>query len=204
MAKIQNVDYEAIPAKASTMRETGIQLNTELTTAYQSITDMHTNWYGKRYHALVVDFNNMIPQLNEMLELVVGEIPYTLETVANNYSKVDQGSNIVAANKTAPTKIAEITLPTDVGMKFLTTEVSTVQTNVSTNFENAKECMNTYETILGQVQWESEASEAFRTKFATLKANIISSFENIKTQFVNLMTQAQSDIQSAESSNTVQ
>ena len=85
MAKIQTVDYEAIPQKASNMRDLGMQLNNELKTAYQSIADMHNSWYGKRYCSLALDFNAMTPSLNEMLNLVVGEIPYALETVANNY-----------------------------------------------------------------------------------------------------------------------
>ena len=70
MARIMNVDYEAIPGKAQQMRSQGEELNTELTTAYQSITDMHNAWYGKRYNELVKSFNNIIPQINEMLQLV--------------------------------------------------------------------------------------------------------------------------------------
>lgn len=204
MARIQNVDYEAIPQKASNMRETGKQLNNELDMIYQSIGEMHNVWYGKRYHSLVVAFNNMIPQLNELLELVVGEIPFTLETVANNYSRVDQGMDVVAANRELIKKIIELSLPTDVGMKFITEEVSGVQQKVSTAFENAKEYMNVFEARFNEVQWESEAAENFRAKFATLKNNIVTSFETIKGDFVRLMTEAQNDIQSAESANTVQ
>lgn len=204
MAKIQSVDYEAIPQRASNMREIGIQLNNELTTAYQSITDMHNVWYGKRYQSLVLDFNAMIPQLNEMLDLVVGEIPYVLETIANNYATVDTGSTIVGAQQTAPTKIADIAIATDVGMRFLTSEVNTIQNNVSTNFDNTKELMNNFETVLNQVEWESEAAESFRARFTSLKNSIVNSIDNIRSEFVKLMQQAQDDIQNAETANTVQ
>ena len=112
MARIMNVDYEAIPGKAQQMRSQGEELNTELTTAYQSITDMHNAWYGKRYNELVKSFNNIIPQINEMLQLVVGDIPFALETVANNYSQADKGSNVTSANNTAPKKISNFTIKT--------------------------------------------------------------------------------------------
>ena len=204
MAKIQTVDYEAIPQKASNMRDLGMQLNNELKTAYQSIADMHNSWYGKRYCSLALDFNAMTPSLNEMLNLVVGEIPYALETVANNYSMVDQGANIVGANKTEPTRIADLAIPTDIGMRFITEEVSMVQTNVATNFDKSKELMNNIESVLGQVQWESEAAEAFRAKFKSLKNSIVASIDNIRSEFVKLMQQAQDDIQNAENANTVQ
>ena len=49
MAKIQNVDYEAMPRNAKQMRNLGKQLNTEVTNAYKSIENMHSSWYGKRY-----------------------------------------------------------------------------------------------------------------------------------------------------------
>ena len=102
MANITNVDYVAIPAQAQNMRALGQELNNELSTAYQSIANMHNCWYGKRYNELVKEFNNMVQQINELLELVVGEIPFALETIANNYSQADQGSNITSAAKTAP------------------------------------------------------------------------------------------------------
>ena len=137
MARIMNVDYEAIPGKAQQMRSQGEELNTELTTAYQSIADMHNAWYGKRYNELVKSFNNIIPQINEMLQLVVGDIPFALETVANNYSQADKGSNVTSANNTAPKKISNLSLSNDVGMKFLTSEVSSTQSKVSTNFKNS-------------------------------------------------------------------
>ena len=204
MAKIQNVDYEAIPAKASAMRQAGTQLNQELLNMYQKITDMHNAWYGKRYHTLVLDFNAMVPQLNAMIDLVVSEIPFTLETVSNNYSKVDQGTNIVAATKTLPTKIVDIMIAEDVGMRFLESEVGMTRQQVSNALENAKQMMNQIDSILGQVKWQSEASEAFRTKFAQLKASITTAFDNINNQFAKLITQAQTDMQSTESANTVQ
>lgn len=204
MARIMNVDYEAIPGQAQQMRSLGQELNSELTTAYQSIADMHNAWYGKRYNELVKSFNNIVPQINELLQLVVGEIPFALETVANNYSQADKGANVTGANNTAPAKISNLTVSNDVGMKFLTSEVSATQSKVSSNFKNAKEKMNSIESAYSQIQWESEAAESFKARFQKLKGEIVSAFEEIESQFTQLMNQAQEDIQSAETANTVQ
>lgn len=204
MARIINVDYEAIPAQAQQMRTLGQDLNNELTTAYQSIADMHNSWYGQRYNALVKEFNEIIPQINELLELVVGEMPFALETVANNYSQADRGSNVTGANKTAPKKISSISISNDVGMKFLTSEVNTIQNKVSNNFKNARDKMNSIESTYARISWQSEASEAFAARFKKLKNEIVSAFENLDTQFVSLMKQTQEDIQATENANTVQ
>ena len=204
MAKIMNVDYEAIPAQASRIRSLGEDLNSQITTAYSRIQGMHKYWYGKRYNALVEEFNKIIPQINELLNLVVGEIPFALETIANNYSQADKGANVTSAQKTAPNRIADIPIHNDVGMRFITGDVQNIQSQVSANIDNATAKMNAIESIYGQIQWQSEAADAFRSTFTRLKNEIVSSFENIKSQFTKLMTQTQQDVQSAETSNTVQ
>ena len=203
MANIQNVDYEALPGQARQMRETGKGLNAELKKAYESIGTMHNSWYGKRYNELVMEFNNIIPQINQILELVVGEIPFTLETVANNYSQADRGSKVTQAVKEAPSKITELSTPNDVGMKFITEDVANVQRSVSDNFRNAKEQMNSIDAQYRKIAWESEASEAFKEAFNKLRTSIITSFDNINSSFTRLMNQTMQDIQSTENANTV-
>lgn len=202
MAKIMNVDYEAIPGQAKQIRGTAKQLNAEMTKAYNSVQEMHNSWYGNRYNELVKAFNEMIPQLNDMLTLVVTEIPFALETIANNYSQADKGANVTAASNEAPNKIANIPVSNDVGMRFITSEVASTQSQVSTNFNTARDQMNKIESIYGTISWSSEAADAFRTKFTKLKSNIVSSFENIDSQFKKLMLQAQQDVDNAETSNT--
>lgn len=204
MAKIMNVDYRAIPAQAKQIRTYGQELNSEMTTAYQSIGNMHNSWYGERYNALVKEFNSLIPEINELLELVVGEIPFALETVANNYSQADTGSNTTSAAKTAPTKISTLTISHDIGMRFMTSEVSATQQSVSNNFKKAKDKMNTIESAYGKIQWESEAATAFATKFRKIKNSIITAFESIETSFTKLMNETLANMQTTENKTTVQ
>ncbi len=203
MAKIQEVDYKAIPAKAKNMRAEGKALNKEMTNAYKSVADMHNSWYGKRYNDLVQGFNKMIPDINEMLKLVVQDIPYALETVANNYSQADTGSKATSASNEAASKITNLSTHNDVGMKFLTSNVEQLRSQVSKNFKNAKGQMDKIETAFKQIKWESEAASIFKQKFTSLKTKIASSFENIESQFTKLMQQAQQDIEKAEKANTL-
>lgn len=203
MANIQNVDYEALPGQAGQMRSYGQELNNELKTAYTNIENMHNVWYGQRYNALVKEFNKIIPQINELLDLVVGDVPFALETIANNYAQADKGANVTSAQKTAPNKIVDLTIHNDVGMRFITADVETIKGQVSTNLDNAKAKMDTIESVYQQIQWQSEAADEFRSTFTRLKSNIVTSFENIKSQFTNLMSQTQADIQSAEGANTL-
>lgn len=203
MAKIMEVDYEAMPGQAKQMRANGQKLNTEITNAFKSIQEMHSAWYGKRYNELVKAFNQIIPQVNQLLELVVGDIPYSIETIANNYSRADKGSNVTSAAKTSPKKITNIPLSNDVGMKFLTSEVSSIQTSVTNNFTKAKELMNTIESDYGKIKWQSEAADAYKANFKKLKSQIVSSFEDLKSQFTKLMNQTKEDVQATENANTV-
>ena len=204
MAKILNVDYEQMPVKAGKMRETGVALNTELTSAYTSIANMHSSWYGRRYNDLVATFNEFAPVVNNMLTLVVKTVPFALENVANNYSQADRGENVRAAVETEPNRIQELATHSDVGMRFLTSEVANVQASVQKNFQTALEKLEAIQGIFNEIQWESEAATAFKAEFSSLKNQISSGIAKINSEFKSLMDQAQTDIQNAESANTVQ
>ena len=206
MARIMNVDYEAIPGQAQQMRSLGQELNSELTTAYQSIADMHNAWYGKRYNELVKSFNNIIPQINEMLQLVVGDIPFSLESIANNYSQTEDGYNITSAQQTAPSKVSELG-PYSEGaedkMRYISADVETTKNQIVSDFDNAKSKMEAIKSVYDQTPWDGDASEAYSSTLTRLKNEIITSFENITTQFTNLMNQAEADVNAAETGNTV-
>ena len=204
MAQIQNVDYQAIPGHARQMRSLGKDLNREEKSAYTSAQNMHNSWYGKRYNELIKQFNNSVSLINEMLQLVVTDIPVTLEKVSNNYSQADRGSNVTSVGGDQPTKLSNIPVINDVGMKFISSQVEATRNSVSNNFKNAKDKMNSISSEFNKVKWSSEAADAFKAKFNSLKANITSNFDEIQQNFTKLMRQAQEDIEKAESSNTVQ
>ena len=202
MARIDHVDYEAMPRQAKAMREYALELNSELRAAYTNIGEMHNSWYGVRYNELVKDFNELIPQINDLLKLVVTEIPFAVETVANNYAQADKGQNVTSAEETSANNIENLPITNDVGMRFMTSDVANTQRNVSAKFDSSKELMNKIES--NRVDWQSEASESFKARFEKLKNDILSAFDNINNEFSKLMTQTQEDIENTEKSNTVQ
>ncbi len=204
MAQIMNVDYEAMPNQAKQMREYAKELNSTLKVAYSNVQEMHNSWYGMRYNELVKDFNELSPKLNKLLDLVVKEIPFALETIANNYAQADRGQNVTSAEETVPNIIEELPIMNDVGMRFITNDVANTQRIISEKFEASKDLMNKIEAEYAKVQWQSEASDSFKSRFAQLKSEIMASFDNINTQFVNLMNQTQQDIETTEKANTVQ
>ena len=204
MAQIDHVDYEAMPGQAKQMRDFAMELNEKLKTAYSNVGEMHNSWYGVRYNELVKDFNELIPQINDLLKLVVTEIPFAVETIANNYAQTDKGQNVTSAEETEANRVEELSITNDVGMRFMTGEVANIQRAVSEKFEAAKELMNRIESEYKNVDWQSEASESFKERFAKLKSDILASFDNINNQFTKLMTQTQQDIEATEKANTVQ
>lgn len=204
MAQIDHVDYESMPRQAKQMREYALELNGELRTAYSNVGEMHNSWYGIRYNELVKDFNELMPQVNDLLKLVVTDIPFAIETIANNYSQADKGQNVTSAEETPANKIEALPITNDVGMRFMTSEVTNTQNSVSEKFESAKELMNRIETEYNKVEWQSEAAESFKDRFNQLKNDILASFDNINNQFTKLMAQTQQDIETAEKANTVQ
>lgn len=204
MAKIDHVDYEAMPRQAKAMREYALELNNELRTAYSNVGEMHNSWYGVRYNELVKDFNELIPQVNDLLKLVVTEIPFAVETIANNYAQADKGQNVTSAEETSANNIENLPITNDVGMRFMTAEVANTQRSVSEKFDASKELMNKIETEYNRVEWQSEASESFKARFNKLKNDILMAFDNINNEFSKLMTQTQQDIETTEKANTVQ
>ena len=204
MARIDHVDYEAMPRQAKAMREYALELNSELRAAYTNIGEMHNSWYGVRYNELVKDFNELIPQINDLLKLVVTEIPFAVETVANNYAQADKGQNVTSAEETSANNIENLPITNDVGMRFMTSDVANTQRNVSAKFDSSKELMNKIESEYNRVDWQSEASESFKARFEKLKNDILSAFDNINNEFSKLMTQTKEDIENTEKSNTVQ
>ena len=204
MAKIDHVDYEAMPRQAKAMREYALELNNELTTTYSNVGEMHNSWYGVRYNELVKDFNELIPQVNDLLKLVVTEIPFAVETIANNYAQADKGQNVTSAEETSANNIENLPITNDVGMRFMTAEVANTQRSVSEKFDASKELMNKIEAEYNRVEWQSEASESFKARFNKLKNDILMAFDNINNEFSKLMTQTQQDIETTEKANTVQ
>lgn len=204
MANIADADYEQMAKVAKEMREGAVELNTELKNAYAKVEEMHNSWYGVRYNELVKIFNEMEPQLNELLKLIVTDIPFSMETIANTYSNADRFQNVISAEETNANLISALPITNDVGMRFVSGDVNNAQRTISEGFNKTKDLMSKVRAQLDNVSWRSEAADTYRLKMKELEDKINSAFDNINTQFVRLMNQTQQDIENAEKSNTVQ
>lgn len=205
MAIIGNVNYEEIPEKTDRMRESGRGLCNEMQAMYNTIREMHADWYGVRYNTLVEGFNKMRPSINSMLELVFTEIPVSLDIIANNYSRADRQVPVRAVNEEKPKVIEDLPIIDDTGkFRFITSRVKDKKESVETNIRKAIDLIDEFESIYKTIQWESEAATAYTSKFTRLKEEIITSFNDLKKQFAELMLQAEEDIEQAEKANTVQ
>ena len=203
MAKVEYVDYKDLAIKAKDIRSHAQTLNKELSTAYKNVIDMHKDWYGVRYNELAKDFNELAPAIDEILKITVTDIPFALETVANNFSQVDSKVNVTSAQQTQAIKMENVPTPSDVGMRFLTAEVTAIKESVRSNFKNAVTELNTIESVYNKISWKSESAEAFHAKFTKLKTQITNEIETINSQFDRLMKQTLDDIQTTENKNTV-
>ena len=205
MANIGNVNYEEIPAKTDQMRESGRGLCNEMHAMYNTIREMHADWYGVRYNTLVEGFNKMRPSINSMLELVFTDLPASLDMIANNYSKVDRQMPIRAVNEEKPKVIEDLPIIDDTGkFRFITNRVAERRQTVEANIKKGIELIDEFENVYRTIQWESEAATAYTAKFTRLKEELITSFNELKKQFAELMLQAEQDIEQAEKANTVQ
>ena len=88
------INYNEIPIESRSAREYAKEINSNLIEVYKEVAEMHTCWYGKRYNELVLKFNSLVPQLNQFLDLIVGEVPCMYEKIANNFSDVDIKQNV--------------------------------------------------------------------------------------------------------------
>lgn len=204
MSRIRKVNYGEMAIQAKRIREDGKQLNDQIVKAYTYLSDMHEFWYGKRYNKLVMAFNNMVPQLNEMLSLVVYKLPYSLELISNNYSMVDRKQKETVEIDEEPNRIKEIQITNDPGLRFLSDQVISIQQKISKCFEIAQDQMNEIEIEYKRILWESESADIFEKKFSEIKEKITAFFANVNTEFKNLMQQTEEDLEKAEKINNVE
>lgn len=203
MAKISTVDYNEIPKRAREIRAYGQDINKLMVNAYKDVQNMKKDWYGQRYNTIVDQFNTLSVNVNKLLKLVVGDLPYALETVANNYAQADAGTNVTIAQNTAPQNVTSIPRSTEVGMKFITANVNETKNRVEKQFNDAVGKMNQIGVTFNKITWSSEAATEFKDDFNALKTNISESFNSIKAMFNKLVKEAMADIEKAEKANTV-
>lgn len=205
MANIGNVDYMSIPAKTDQMRGVGRELNEKMQNMYDKIKELHEFWYGERYNRLVEGFNKIRPSVNNIVELIFTQLPASLDTIANNYSKLDRSMNIRTVSDEKPRIIEELPKMDDTGkFRFISNSVAEVKQEVEAKISKGIELIDEFENIYRTIDWESDAATAYQSLFAKLKEEVVTSLNNLKKDFTELMLQAEQDAKLTEDTNTVE
>lgn len=204
MSSEVRVDYENMPSQSDNIRNTALELNGRLTAVYQKVTEMHAHWYGKRYNELVLKFNSLVPQLNQFLDLIVGEVPCMYEKIANNFSDVDIKQNVTTEQKEAVTKLQENLIIKDVGMRYIEEEVTLAEKSIVSILHDTIETMEIINRTVSQMEIECDGAEEFNSQFDKLTNAFIQVLNNIEAQFTSLMQQDRKLMREAEEDNTVE
>lgn len=199
----ENIQYQDFKKVAANMRAKGQSLKTDLNNAYTEVGKMSKDWYGSRYNSLVEQFQKLQPKLDEIIKIVITDLPYAIEEAARNYEKFESGSAKTTATKTNAGNITKLNKSSQPGMRFMETDVKKCKNMVEDKFKAAKKNMTSIEDEFKKITWQSNSATVFKTKFSTLKGDIDEALGKIITDFDTLITDTITDIKNVESANTV-
>ena len=151
MEEYIKIDYENVPAQSKNIRNGAIEVNNKLLESYRKIAEMHVCWYGKRYNELVTYFNELVPQLNQFLNVIVGEVPYMFEKIANTISDVDIQQNVAVPQKESIQKLEALPLIDDVGMRYISKEVDEISNEIMQLLQAAEDSMESVKRTVDNV-----------------------------------------------------
>lgn len=198
------VDYDEIPIESKSIRGYAKEINSNLIEVYKEVADMHAHWYGKRYNELVEKFNNLVPQLNQFLELIVGEVPCMYEKIANNFSEVDINQNVTTSQEEPVIKLTKNPIINDVGMRYIEEEVTVAEKSIVSILHDTIDTMEIINRTVSQMELVCDGAEEFNSQFSKLTDTFKQVLNNIETQFNMLMEQDRNLMKEAEKDSTVE
>ena len=196
-----SIDYENIPAQSKNIRGLAREINNKLLNVYGKIAEMHVCWYGKRYNELVTNFNELVPQFNQFVDVIVGEVPYMFEKIANSISDVDVKYNVAVPQRESVQKIQLLPVIDDVGMRYISAEVDEINTNVVKLLQDAEDTMEGIKRIVEQINIDCDGSAEFKNQFSRLSDAFQYTINNVEKQFSELMKQDKELMETAEKKN---
>ena len=163
----------------------------------------NAQWRGRRYNLLVDEFNKVIPDCVNMLELVGIEIPNSLYSIAENYSRVDTDAQTREKSIIQNVSIEQIPKGEEGVLDFKFEAVDDVKATVIKRFEAMLDALRTYETTYNKKEWSGDAETSFTGMLRSTIDNITEIFNNLSNQFSTLMQQTMDDMNNTENANTV-
>ena len=196
------IEYEGFPAEAREIREKASEVNDKICGIYKMFEEMNRSWRGKRYNDLAKQCNGVIGYFDKLLQLVVTQLPFELETVANNYSLADSGSKIVGMpEQRAVKKITQVPTPDPIDVYISIKDVEDYRTNIGMAFDNVNAMINQIDTRVKHLKWEGQAAGNYKAEINNLKDQIQKSVTEIRKAFSTKMNEAMEDMKLAETSS---
>ena len=201
MSSVVVIDYENIPTNSNAIRNYAKEINQKLLDVYKQIEGLHEYWYGQRYNELVAEFNKIVANLNQFLNILVLEVPSVYEQIANEFSNVDIQKNIATIQKEDAIKIQEIEIKKDEGMKFITSDAERIQKLITTYFNDTSTLIDSIQRAMVQINIKCDGIDEFNSELTKLINVYKDVIANIIQSFTKLMNTAKAQIELAEKTN---
>ena len=198
------VDYKSFPDIIRQIRVDAHDINLEIKEAFIAMNQCHSVWTGDRYNTMVEKFNGIVDDVNKILVLIVRDIPFTLETIYNNYE--DHNTDTKKGVVTTPVSIIPLEVPGEEPLSILGNDESVVQpyiNRVTNSFDTSTKKLEKIQNYINNLEWQGTARTELVTSLASLKNKITISFESISDSFKKLVEESVDAILRAESSNNV-
>ena len=126
-----------------------------------------------------------------------------METIANDYSKLESGMDSTSAVIISPIRIQLLDMKNDVGMRFISSEVITIHESIKQDFETVVSDLNEYQGIFSQIDWNSDAANVYKSKFDRIKASFNNKIDDINAKFDAIIIQTEEDVENAENDGLI-
>ena len=201
MSSVVVIDYENIPTNSNAIRNYAKEINQKLLDVYKQIEGLHEYWYGQRYNELVAEFNKIVANLNQFLNILVLEVPSVYEQIANEFSNVDIQKNIATIQKEDAIKIQEMEIKKDEGMKFITSDAERIQKLITTDFNDTGTLIDSIQRAMVQINIKCDGIDEFNSELTKLINVYKDVIVNIIQSFTKLMNTAKAQIELDEKTN---
>ena len=126
-----------------------------------------------------------------------------METIANDYSKLESGMDSTSAVNISPIRIQLLDMKNDVGMRFISSEVITIHESIKQDFETVVSDLNEYQGIFSQIDWNSDAANVYKSKFDRIKDSFNNKIDDINAKFDAIIIQTEEDVENAENDGLI-
>ncbi|MBQ3475005.1 MAG: hypothetical protein IJH20_02415 [Bacilli bacterium] len=187
--------------EVSQIRTLARQINKDVCTAYKQANLAKADWQGDQYDEMVKIFQTYKSKIDSMLELVVTNIPTSLETISNigiatYQSKYGSQVSPDTAAVETPTALETLT-ESGRGGSWLSgdyADLSIVRpyiTEVNTSIESAKKALKDINgKVQGLTSWTGPDATKYKEQLSTLAGDLDKNFTTMNENFETLATEA--------------